>query len=410
MSHPFNQMITPPNIWNKKSVDIDLKKPYTESMSTNKKRRRTNAVRAGVGTDKAYASVMPPLYMSSTFQIDGLDKRGDYEYSRTHNPTRDELGNALAELESGIGTCVTSSGMAALTLILHLLESDDLVFAPYDMYGRSYWLLRALSEKGHFRLKFINCYDESALDDAFKESPRMVFLETPSNPVMRIADIADIRARAKDALLVCDNTFLSPMLQQPFTLGADIVYHSTTKFLNGHSDVVGGAVIIKDDQELLDELKLWNNSLGTIGAPFDAYMTLRGLRTLEVRVSRAQENAKKIADFLDKHPKVSKVHYPGLPSHTGYEVAERQQEGPGAMLSFELEADVNTFLDKLEMFSLAQSLGGTESLINHPASMTHVSMGAEARAKAGVTDNLLRLSVGIEHIDDLLGDLDHALN
>ncbi|HOO81261.1 MAG TPA: cystathionine gamma-synthase [Alphaproteobacteria bacterium] len=376
------------------------------------KRRRTTAVRAGVGTDPAYRSVMPPLYLSSTFQIDGLDKRGDYEYSRTRNPTRDELANALAALEGGIGCAVTASGMAALTLLLHLLGPDDLVLAPYDMYGRSYWLLRALAEKKHFRLKFIDCYDEGALTQAFDKNPRMVILETPSNPVMRIADIADISKRAKacGALTVCDNTFLSPILQNPLKLGADIVFHSTTKFLNGHSDVVGGCVIVKDDEQFLADLHLWNNSLGTIGAPFDAYMTLRGMRTLEVRVHRGEENAAAIAHYLQEHSKVSKVFYPGLPGHEGHEIAKRQQEGFGAMLSFTLEGDMDGFLSKLEMFSLAQSLGGTESLINHPASMTHVSMGAEARAKAGVTDNLLRLSVGIEHIDDLLSDLEAALN
>lgn len=370
------------------------------------KRRRTKAVRAGVGTDPAFQSVMPPLYLSSTFQIDGLDARGQYEYSRTKNPTRDELSDAIAELEGGIGCAVTSSGMAALTLILHLLGPDDLVYAPYDCYGRSYWLLRALAEKKHFRLKFIDMYDEFD----FEEPPRMVLIESPSNPVMRIADIQKIsdKAHAHGALVVCDNTFLSPMLQQPFKHGADIVYHSTTKFLNGHSDVVGGAVIVKDDADILADLHLWNNSLGTIGNPFDAYMTLRGLRTLEVRVSRAQENAQAIAEFLDVHNKVSKVYYPGLEDHAGHAIAKAQQEGFGAMISFELDGDVDAFLKALDVFSLAQSLGGTESLINHPASMTHVSMGAEARAKAGVTDNLLRLSVGIEHIDDLLADLESA--
>lgn len=375
------------------------------------KRRRTSIVRAGVGTDPAYGSVMPPLYLSSTFQIDGLDKRGNYEYSRTRNPTRDELSNALSELEGGIGCAVTSSGMGALTLILHLLGPEDLVFAPYDCYGRSYWLLRALAEKKHFKLKFIDTYDSAALDEAFAEKPKMVIVETPSNPVMRIADIADIAKRTHDAggLLVCDNTFLSPMLQRCLDLGADIAYHSTTKFLNGHSDVVGGAVIVKDDEQLLADLHLWNNSLGTIGAPFDAYMTLRGLRTLEVRMTRAQENCEKVAAFLDAHAKVETVFYPGLESHTGHEIAKKQQDGFGAMLSFELKGDLSAFLNALDTFSLAQSLGGTESLINHPASMTHVSMGAEARAKAGVTDNLLRLSVGIEHIDDLLSDLETAL-
>ena len=375
---------------------------------SKKYKQSTKAVRTGIGTDPAFSSVMPPLYLSSTFEIDGLDARGNYEYSRTSNPTRDELGKCLSALEDGIGCAVTSSGMAALTLILHVLDPDDLVYAPYDMYGRAYWLLRALAEKKHFKLKFIDCYDSAALDDAFAEQPRMVILETPSNPVMRVADIADIRKRAPDALLVCDNTFLSPVLQQPFKHGADIVYHSTTKFLNGHSDVVGGAVIVREDEALLKELHLWNNSLGTIGGPFDSYMTLRGVRTLDVRVTRAQDNAQKIAAFLDGHAKVKHVYYPGLENHGGYDIAQKQQNGPGAMISFDLDGDVDGFVRALNCFSLAQSLGGTESLINHPASMTHVSMGAEARAKAGVSDQLLRLSVGIEDVDDLLADLDAA--
>lgn len=376
------------------------------------RRRRTAAVQAGVGKDTSHQAVMPPLYLSSTFKIDGIDKRQPYEYSRTSNPTRDVLAEALAELEDGVGACVTASGMAALTLILHLLEPDDLVLAPFDCYGRSFWLLRALAEKKHFKLKFIDQYDSAALDEAFTEKPRMVLIETPSNPVMRIADIEDIakRAHAHEALVVVDNTFLSPMLQQPLKLGADIVWHSNTKFLNGHSDIVGGSVIVKD-QSILDELKLWNNSLGTIGAPFDSYQTLRGLRTLELRVHRAQENAEAIAAFLNGHEKVFRVYYPGIASHPGHNIAARQQEGFGAMLSFELADDkAAAFVEALNVFCLAQSLGGTESLINHPASMTHVSMGAEARAEAGVTDQLLRLSIGIEHIDDLIDDLRQALD
>ncbi len=381
-------------------------------MTMDDKNKSTQIVRAGVGTDPAHKSVMPPLYLSSTYEIEGLEQRGVYEYSRTKNPTRDELADALSDLEGGIGCAVTSSGMAALTLILHQLGPEDLIFAPYDCYGRSYWLLRALAEKKHFKLKFIDCYNDAALDTAFSEhTPNMVLIESPSNPVMRIADIKSIAARANQcgAKVVCDNTFLSPILQRPFDLGADIIFHSTTKFINGHSDVVGGAVIVKDNQELLSDLHLWNNSLGTIGAPFDSYMTLRGLRTLELRVQRAQENTIKIANFLEGHPKVKKVYYPGLSSHEAHELASKQQNGPGAMLSFELKGSLSKFLSTLKLFSLAQSLGGTESLINHPASMTHVSMGADARAEAGVSDNLLRLSIGIEHIDDLLTDLDDAL-
>lgn len=379
------------------------------------KRRRTSIVQAGIGQDSAHHAVIPPLYLSSTYEIEGIGKKAPYEYSRTKNPTRDDLAGALSALEKGVGACVTSSGMAALTLISHLLNPDDLLIAPFDCYGRSYRLLCALAEKGHFKLEFIDQYDPHAVEKAFAaHTPRMVLIESPSNPVLRIADIGDMAARAKacGALTVVDNTFLSPMLQQPLTLGADIVFHSTTKFLNGHSDVVGGCVVTNDN-DILTDLDFWANSLGVIGAPFDAYMTLRGMRTLELRVHRAQDNAHKIADMLLAHTKVKTVYYPGLPSHPGHEIAARQQEGYGAMLSFELDggaAEVKNFVQRLSLFRLAQSLGGTESLINHPASMTHVSMGAEARAKAGVSDGLLRLSVGVEHIDDLLDDLSTALD
>ncbi len=382
-------------------------------MSKKTWHKRTRVVQAGVGTDAAHKAVMPPLYLSSTFEIDGLGQKASYEYSRTRNPTRDELAGAMTELEGGVGACVTSSGMAALTLIVHLLGPDDLLIAPYDCYGRSYRMLSALSEKKHFKLAFVDQYDADAVRDAMALKPRMVLIESPSNPVMRIADIQSIAAHAKKigAITVCDNTFLSPILQTPLELGADIVFHSTTKFLNGHSDIVGGCVVTSNP-DLLVDLEFWANSLGLIGAPFDSYMTLRGMRTLELRVSRAQENAIAIAQMLDAHKSVDCVYYPGLPAHTGYDIAARQQKGPGAMISFEIKADANklsAFVDALSIFRLAQSLGGTESLINHPASMTHVSMGAEARAKAGVTDQLFRLSVGIEHVDDLLDDLNSAL-
>lgn len=383
-------------------------------MTKTKPHSATCVAQAGIGDDPAYGAIIPPLHMSSTFEQAGIEDKGAYEYSRTRNPSRDILAQALTELEGGYGACVTSSGMAALTLVLHLLGPDDLLIAPYDCYGRAYRLMCALSEKGHFKLKFIDQYSPDAVAQGFEgETPRMVLIETPSNPVLRVADINAIAVQAKmsGALVVCDNTFLSPALQQPLTLGADIVYHSTTKLLNGHSDIVGGAVVAKD-KEIWDELDFWANSLGVIGAPFDAHMTLRGLRTLDLRVTRAQENAQTIAQMLEGHEAVSSVYYPGLPSHTGYEVAKRQQSGFGTMVSLELNGDLDVakaFVDQLKIFKLAQSLGGTESLINHPASMTHVSMGPEARAEAGVTDTLLRLSVGVEHIDDLLDDLRNAL-
>ena len=384
-------------------------------MSKKDTYRRTRAVQAGIGKDKGERAVIPPLYLSSTYKMKGLEDFPAYQYSRTRNPTRDILAQAVSELEGGHNACITASGMAAITLILHLLSPDDLLIAPYDCYGRAYRLMSALAEKGHFKLEFMDHYHENAPQEIAAKAPKMVFIESPSNPVMRVANIAAISGAVKDtnpeALIVCDNTFLSPILQLPLNMGADIVCHSTTKFLNGHSDVVGGAVVAKT-QEIWDELDFWANSLGVIGAPFDSYMTLRGLRTLEVRIGRAQENAKIIAAFLEDHEAIERVYYPGLKSHDDFDLAAKQQEGPGAMLSFTLKGDkahAAKFVDALQIFALAQSLGGTESLINHPASMTHVSMGPEAREKAGVSDNLFRLSIGIEHIDDLIADLDSAL-
>ena len=379
---------------------------------------RTKIVRAAIAEDRAYQAVIPPIYMTSTFQIDGIAQKGPYEYSRTRNPTRDQLADAVTELEGGYKSCVTSSGMAAITLILNLLKPNDLLLAPYDCYGRAYRLMATLAEKGHFRLKFIDQYDKKALKAAFaEEKPAIVFVESPSNPVMRIADMSYIsklcqEAKGKKPLLVADNTFLSPVLQRPIELGADIVTQSTTKFLNGHSDIVGGVVTAKS-KKLWEELDFWSNSLGLIGAPFDSYMTLRGLRTLNLRIEKAQENAEKIAKFLAKHPKIDAVYYPGLPKHPGVAIAKKQQSGPGSMLSFTLKGGlpaVKKFVKKLEIFSLAQSLGGTESLVNHPATMTHISMGPSARAEAGVSDGLLRLSVGIEAVEDQLADLKNALS
>ena len=377
-------------------------------------RRRTKIVRAGIGEDPAFHAVIPPIYLSSTFQIDHIGHKPPYEYSRTKNPTRNDLATVMADLEGGAGACVTSSGMAAITLCLQLLSPGDVLFAPYDCYGRAYRLLCALSEKGHFKLRFIDQYNAQALDEAFAaESPKMTFIESPSNPLMRVADIADISARTKAAggLTMVDNTFLSPILQNPIKLGADIVVHSTTKFINGHSDVVGGCVIARTP-EILTDLEFWSNSLGLIGAPFDAYLTLRGMRTLELRVHRAQENAEELAKRLDTHPAIETVYYPGLPSHPGHATAKKQQEGFGAMLSFKIKGalkETEKFCKNVEIISLAQSLGGTETLLNHPASMTHVSMGPEAREKAGVSDNLLRLSVGVEYIEDLWSDIENAL-
>lgn len=380
------------------------------------KKISTKIVQAGIAEDEAYSAVIPPLYLSSTHVMHGFNEFPDYQYSRVRNPTRDTLVDALTELEGGHSAAVTASGMAAIALVLQLLKPDDLLIAPYDCYGRAYRLMCALSEKGHFKLEFVDQYSETSAADIALKKPRMVFIESPSNPVMRIANIAAISGACKDenndCLIVCDNTFLSPILQRPLELGADIVTHSTTKFLNGHSDVVGGAVISKT-KEIWEDLDFWANSMGLIGAPFDSYMTLRGMRTLPLRMKQAEQNAQQIAAMLESHNAVEHVFYPGLESHSHHELAKKQQNGFGAVLSFTLNGSsdkAKKFINGLNIFALAQSLGGTESLINHPATMTHVSMGAEARTKAGVSDNLFRISVGIEDADDLLNDLKGALD
>jgi cystathionine gamma-synthase len=376
-------------------------------------RAATRAVRASVGSDPVYGAVMPPLHLSSTFEFAGFGEKRAYDYSRTANPTRDALGDALAALDGGARAVVTSSGMAALALVCHLVERNELMVAPHDCYGGTYRLLSALARKQHFRVAFVDFADADALREAFAASPRLVLAETPSNPLLRITDVADVcrRARAAGALVAVDNTFLSPVFQRPLELGADLVVYSTTKYLNGHSDVVGGAVVARDDA-LGQELAWWANCLGVTGAPFDSYLTLRGLRTLEVRMRRHESNAVALVELLCDHAAVRRVCYPGLVTHPGHATAVRQQQGYGGMVSFELEGDarnVRAFLDGLECFSLAESLGGVESLVAHPATMTHASMDADARRRAGIGDTLLRLSVGIEDPDDLLRDLTRAL-
>lgn len=375
----------------------------------------TKTVRASVGRGNPYNAVMPPITLSSTFEIDGLGHAPDYQYSRVRNPNRDGLAEAISDLEGGYGGIVTATGMASIALVLQLLKPGDLLLAPYDCYGRAYKLMESLAEKGAFDLEFIDQYDKKALQAAFDgKKPKMVFVESPSNPVMRVADITLISkyCRESKALLVCDNTFCSPVLQKPIALGADIVTQSTTKILNGHSDVVGGAVVT-NSKKLWEELDFWANSIGMVGAPFDSYMTLRGMRTLHLRVERAQDNAMKVAKFLKKNEKVKDVFYPGLPNHPHHRITKKQQSGFGNVLSFDLDTNktgLKRFVRNLQIFALAQSLGGVESLINHPATMTHVAMGPEAREKAGVTDGLLRLSVGIEDGKDLIRDLAQALD
>ncbi|WP_043958170.1 cystathionine gamma-synthase [Lysobacter sp. A03] len=381
-------------------------------------RRCTTAVRAGIDRDEAFGAVTPPLVLSSNFSFAGFNDKRTYDYTRSGNPTRDLLAEALAELEGGAGAVVTATGMAAIALVLNaLLKPGDRLVVPHDAYGGSWRLFNALAEKGAFELTTVDLTSPRALADALALGPAVVWIETPSNPLLRVTDLRFVTeaAHAAGALVVVDNTFLSPALQQPIAFGADVVVHSTTKYINGHSDVVGGAVIARE-QDQHDNLAWWANCLGITGSPFDSFLTLRGLRTLDARLRVHERNTAALVDLLDRHPAVRAVHYPGLESHPGHAVAARQQDGFGAMVSLELEdsgaggeAAVRAFLDGLEYFTLAESLGGVESLIAHPATMTHSAMSAEARAEAGIGDGLLRLSVGIEHVEDLLADLGAAL-
>ena len=373
----------------------------------------TRLARVGIDRDPAHGAVMPPLHLSSNYSFDGLEGKRRYDYSRSGNPTRDLLGEALTALEGGAGTVVTSSGMAAVDLVLAPLSPGDLIVAPHDGYGGTHRLLNARAGKGHFEVVFVDFGDAVALKAALARSPRLVLVETPSNPLMRLTDIEAVCAasHAVGAKVAVDNTFLSPALQQPIASGADWVIHSTTKFVNGHSDVVGGAVVSAtlEDHETL---AWWANCLGTTGAPFDSWLTLRGLRTLFVRIERQQATAGDLAEWLVRQPGVRAVHYPGLANHPGHEIARRQQAGFGAMLSVELEGGrdaARAFVDGLEVFTLAESLGGVESLIAHPAGMTHAAMTPEARATAGISDGLLRLSIGLEHVEDLRSELANGL-
>lgn len=364
---------------------------------------REICVRAGVDSDAAHGAITPSLTFSSNFSFRAFGEKRTYDYTRSGNPTRDLLGGAIAELEGGAGAVITSSGMSAVNLTLAALKPQDLVVAPQDCYGGTFRLLRERAKLGHFRVQFTDLTEERHYRPALAQGPALVLIETPSNPLLRITDIAAVaaEAKAKGALVVADNTFLSPVLQQPLALGADVVVHSMTKYLNGHSDVIGGAVIAKTPERhaiLAD----WANTTGITGAPFDAWLVLRGLRTLTLRVHEQQRTAGEIVALLAGHPAVAKVYYPGLSDHPGHALAARQQSGFGAMLSFELkdaartEAFVNYVSRPGGLFSLAESLGGYESLVCHPATMTHASVSPEDRKIAGISDGLLRLSIGLE--------------
>jgi cystathionine gamma-synthase len=384
------------------------------SMSTSTKAKlTTSAVRAGINNDEQHGAVVSPIHLSSTYSLKGFNEKRQFDYSRTGNPTRATFAEAIATLEQGSMGIVTSTGMAAVHLVCQLLSTEDTLVIPHDCYGGSFRLFTHLAKRGQFKLIVIDQNNQQALDNALAQKPKLVLVESPSNPLLRLVDIEKIAvaSHAVGALVAVDNTFLSPLLQQPLKLGADIVFHSTTKYINGHSDVVGGVLVTKT-VELGEQLAWWANCIGITGSAFDSFLALRGLKTLPVRLKQHQENATKVAHFLQEHPAIQTVYFPGLPEHVGHSIAKKQQAGFGAMLSFEIKGGtdaVKKLFDNLELFTLAQSLGGVESLISHPSTMTHAGMEIADQLEAGITQSLVRLSVGIEDIDDIIEDLTYGL-
>lgn len=376
-------------------------------------RLQTTAIHTGVDKDTAYNSVMTPIYQTSTFRFADVGQTKGYDYTRTSNPTRKALEENIAALEGGAGAVAVATGMAAITTTLHLFKTGDHIICTHDCYGGTERLLRTYREQFNLEISYVNLRDEAALRAAWRPTTRCVWIETPSNPLLNVLDIGAIAGIAHEhgALVVVDNTFLTPVNQRPFEFGADLIVHSTTKYLNGHSDVVGGAVVAKD-RTLADRLQYLCNALGQGASPFDCWLVLRGIKTLVPRMLFHERNALAVARFLAEHPQVKRVYYPGLESHPQHELARRQQSGFGGMVSFELDGtleDVYQVLRSVKVFALAESLGGVESLIDHPESMTHASMDPALRREAGITSTTIRLSVGLEDIDDLLEDLGGAL-
>jgi len=374
----------------------------------------TIAVRGGIDTDTQHGAVVPPIYLSSNYTFKGFNQPREYDYARRGNPTRSQLAQTLADLEGGAFGVMTCTGLGAITTVIQLLTPQDTLVIPHDCYGGSYRMFDHLARRGLFKLIVVDQNDQKALSDAMAHEPKILWIETPSNPLLRLVDIKQLATQAKavGALVVVDNTFLSPILQQPLTLGADIVIHSCTKYINGHSDVVAGAIITKDHQMGID-LDWWANCIGVTGGAFDSYLAMRGLRTLAVRMRQHQESAATIVEFLNNHPAVSHVYYPGLVDHPHHELAKKQQSGFGAMLSFELVGgieQVEILINEVSLFCLAESLGGVESLIAHPATMTHAGMEPAAQLEAGIGQSLFRLSVGLESVEDLIADLSGSLD
>lgn len=375
-------------------------------------RFETLAIHAGQGKDPTYGAVMTPIYQTSTFAFQGVNQPGEFDYSRSGNPTRKALEECLAALEGGTAGFVFSTGMAAETTLLDMYGPGDHLIVHDDLYGGTYRLLVNVTQKHGVEVEFVNLRDLDLLRKAIRPNTRAIWTETPTNPLMNILDlsaIADI-AREHKLVTICDNTFLSPYFQRPLELGIDVVVHSTTKYINGHSDVVGGAIVVKDP-ELAEKIKFLQNALGTCAGPMDCFLVLRGVKTLGIRMEAHNRNALAVAQWLENHPKVERVLHPGLESHPQHELAQRQMTGCGGTFSFCVkggEAEAFRLLGAVQLFTLAESLGGVESLIEHPWSMTHVSMPEDIRSFMGITRNMIRISVGIEHVDDQIADLDAA--
>jgi len=373
----------------------------------------TRAVHAGQEPDRASGAVVVPIYQTSTFAQDAVGKHRGYEYSRTGNPTRAALEQCIASLEGGAHGLAFASGMAAEAAIMQLLKPNDHTVAVDDLYGGTYRLFRQVLEPMGLSFSFVDGSDLEAVERALTERTRMVWVESPTNPLLKLVDIEAVSklAHAKGALMVVDNTFMSPYFQRPLSLGADIVVHSATKYLGGHSDVIGGTLVVNRD-DLLERLAFLQNAVGGVPGPLDAWLVLRGLKTLAIRMREHDRNARLVAEFLSEHPKVARVFYPGLPSNPQRELARRQMSGFGGMISFEVKGGLEPArrtVERTQLFTLAESLGGVESLIELPAAMTHSSIPAETRRAHGVADGLVRLSVGIEDVADLISDLDRAL-
>jgi cystathionine gamma-lyase len=378
-----------------------------------KLRFETRAIHAGCEPEPGTGAVMTPIFQTSTYVQESPGKHKGYDYSRTHNPTRTALETNIASLEEGNYGLTFSSGMSAISTIIQTLSTGDHIICCDDVYGGTFRLFDKVLKRFKLEFDFIDLTNPQSLEGHIKDNTKIVWLESPSNPLLKLIDIGSIASIAKEnnVLVVVDNTFATPFFQKPLKLGADIVMHSTTKYLNGHSDVIGGAVVT-NDKGLYDKLQFLQNAVGVVPGPFDCFLVLRGIKTLAIRMERHENSAMKIAQFLENHPKVRKVIYPGLESHPQHELAKKQMAGFGGVITFFINGGLEAakrFLERVKIFSLAESLGGVESLIEHPAIMTHASLPEEVREKIGISDELIRISVGIENVNDLIGDLKKAL-